>query len=89
MEKNTTERVSLFGMLSGVYATGAVCVLGALGHSLSLALLVRGYRAASVFEVLKALSACDIVFLIVMCLVQVRLHNHNYYMMVTGEYRLI
>ena len=64
-------RIGWFALACGVYATGAVCVLGALGHLLSLALLVRGYRAASVFEVLKALSVCDIAFLLVTLLVQV------------------
>ena len=57
----------------GVFATGVVCVLGAAGHAVALALLTRGFKTAAIFYVLKALSASDFGLLIITLLIQVRL----------------
>ena len=57
----------------GVFATGVVCVLGAAGHGVALALLTRGFKTAAIFDVLKALSASDFGLLIITLLIQVRL----------------
>lgn len=65
------EVVTDFDLVVGVFATTVLCIVGALGNLAALAVLMRaqtGSRSSvrSMFPILRALSACDIAFLLVL-----------------------
>ena len=67
---NSLSAVTPFDLWVGVYATAAVCVVGALGNAAALFVLMRaqtGSRSSvrTMFPVLRALSACDLALLLV------------------------